>query len=97
VRAVIARLGEAARAGKGATICRDLFTENLAISVARASRATCAAEVGENVFARDARYDVRSVRVQGVNASAKTVDQDGRPADLLLQRVDGAWRIARIG
>lgn len=97
VAAVVDDLGEAARAGDGDRICNTLFTSNLRISVARASGRTCRAEVGENIFSGDTRFNVGDVEINGDTATATVVDQRDRASNLVLSRDGDTWRIARIG
>lgn len=97
IAAVIDQLGKAARDDDGARICKELFTSNLRISVARASGTTCAKEVGDNLFSPETAFDVKSVEVDGATATATVTDQRDRTSHLVLESEDGAWRIARIG
>ena len=94
---VVDRLGAASRDGDGAGICDELFTENLRISVERASGQECAAEVVENVAAGDASYDLQDLTVDRDQATGVISDQADRRSRVLFQRVEGEWRIARIG
>ncbi|HZO36020.1 MAG TPA: hypothetical protein VFB41_04000 [Solirubrobacteraceae bacterium] len=97
VTAVIDDLGTSARDGDGDRICKELFTSNLRISVARASGTTCAKEVGANIFSSDTKFDIGDVTVDGTTATASVTDQDGRTSSLVFASEDGQWRIARIG
>jgi hypothetical protein len=97
VAAVIDKLGQAARDGDGATVCNDLFTSNLRISVRRASHRPCADEVTQNIVSKDTKYTVEDVSVIGANATAHVKDQEDRKSALLLQKSGNTWRIARIG
>ena len=96
VAVVVKELETAARDGDGARICDDLFTENLRISVQRASKQACADEVKENVASETASFEVSNVKVNGDNATAQLADEKGVRSDVLFQREDGGWRIARI-
>jgi hypothetical protein len=97
VAAVIDNLGEAARDGDGAAICNDLFTSNLRISVARASRQSCASEVTEKIVSKDTKFEIEDVSVVGARATARVKDQKDRTSALLLEKSGDEWRIARIG
>jgi hypothetical protein len=97
VGAVINRLGEASRDGDGRRICGELFTENLRISVDRASGGSCVDEVRRNVADPDAAYTLEKLEVNGDSAIGEVVDQRKRRSTLVLQRDGGSWRIARIG
>ena len=96
INAVVAELQQSSREGDGETICTVLFTENLAISVKRASGQTCAKEVADNVTSDDAAYKLEKLQVRGNNANAVLVDQQDRRSAVLFQRENGEWRIARI-
>ena len=93
---VVDRLGAASRDGDGASICDELFTENLRISVERASGRECAEEVVANVAADDASYDLQDLTVDRDQATGVISDQTDRRLQVLFQRVEGQWRIARI-
>ena len=97
VAKVIDELSAAAREGDGQTICSELFTRNLAISVARASKQPCAAEVTENVFAEEAAYAVQDLGLTGRQAVVRVTDEKDRRSTLLLQKEKGRWLIARVG
>jgi|SRR5829696_7066863 len=96
ITAVVMELQDASRAGNGARICDQLFTENLAISVKRASKQECADEVAENVASDDAEFKIESLEVNGNNANGQLVDQRGQRSAVLFQREGDSWRIARI-
>ena len=97
VAAVIERLGDSARAGDGDTICNDLFTSNLRISIRRASGQPCPDEVTENIVDEDTKYAIEDLAVEGRRSTARVRDQKDRKSALLLEQVRGEWRIARIG
>jgi hypothetical protein len=97
VAAVIDRLSDSARQGDGDTICNDLFTSNLRISIRRASGQPCSDEVTENIVDDDTKYTTEDVTVEGARATARVKDQKDRMTALLLEQVGGEWRIARIG
>ena len=96
VAAVVEELESASKEGDGQKICDELFTENLAISVQRASGKSCAEEVSDNVAADDASFEIENLQVNGDNANAQLVDQRDERSDVLFQRENGEWRIARI-
>jgi hypothetical protein len=97
IRQVIEELGAAARAGNGARVCDELFTENLRISITRASQRSCAQEVQRNIAGPNTRYRLEDLNVKGDQATGLTIDQQGRRSALLMQLEGGRWRIARIG
>lgn len=96
ITAVVSELQVASRAGDGARICNDLFTENLAISVKNASKQACADEVAANIASDDAEFKLENLKVNGNNATAVVVDQRGQRSAVLFQRANDSWRIARI-
>ena len=96
VARVVDELGAAARNGDGDRICRDLFTKNLRISIARASKRACPAEVTQKVFDRNTKYDLQDLVVQGNQATADVKDQKNRKAILLFLKEAGQWRIAKV-
>jgi len=96
IAVVVAQLQQAARDGNGAKICKDLFTDNLAISVKNASKQECAAEVEENVASDDAEFKLEDLKVNGDAATGQILDQRGERSAVLFQRESGSWRIGRI-
>lgn len=96
VAAVIDRLGEAAREGDTKTICEDLVTIQLQTSVRQASGSSCAEEFRKNLVTDNTSFEVKSVEVEGRQATAVVVDQKDRESTLSFSRVDGDWRIASI-
>ncbi len=94
---VVEELEAAARAGNGAKVCNELFTENLRISVTRASQRSCAEEVQRNIASPRTTYRLQDLNVKGDQATGLTIDQQGRRSALLMQLEGGRWRIARIG
>ena len=96
VAAVVEELEATSKAGDGQKICDELFTENLAISVQRASGRSCGEEVAANVAADDASFRIENLAVDGDNATAQLIDQTDQRSDVVFQRQDGGWRIARI-
>ena len=97
VAAVIDKLGDSARDGDGDTICNDLFTSNLRISIRRASHQSCPDEVTEKIVDKDTEYEIQDLSLVGERATARVKDQKDRKSELLLERAGGTWRIARIG
>ena len=96
VARVVEQLQDAARQGDGARICGQLFTRNLAISVARASRRPCAQEVTSNL-GTGTTFEVLDVQVRPSSAVAQIRDETERRSSLVFLREGGGWRIARIG
>lgn len=97
VAQVVDDLQSAARDGDGDRICEELFTENLRISVQRASRRSCAEEVASNLETDEATFQVDGIELRRNSAVARVVDERDRRSSLVFLREGGDWRIARIG
>ena len=99
VARVVDQLGDAARAGDVKSICEDLITRNLQISIRTAAGTSCAQEFEENIVSENTRFTIDDITVQegGRAATASVTDQEDRKSDLVLQREGDGWRIARIG
>lgn len=90
-------LQEASRDRDGARICREIFTRDLAESVAAAARTTCAREVGRNLFTRETTLAIgRDIRVNGDRAVTTVTEQDGQISTLSLAKQAGRWRIEGV-
>jgi hypothetical protein len=96
VARVVDELQSAARDGAGARICSQLFTQNLAISIQRASRRPCGQEVAANLGPKTS-FDVVGIQLRGTTAVAQVRDEKDRRSSLVFLRQAGQWRIARIG
>lgn len=97
VAEVVDQLGAAARDGDTTTICEDLVTVELQTSVREASGTSCAQEFEENIVSPETAFEVESIEVKSDEATAVVVDQEDRKSRLFMQRVQGDWRITRIG
>lgn len=97
IRAVVDRLGAAGRARDGKTICHELLTHGLKLSIQRASHTTCSAAVVRNIGGPKTRFRTGSVVVKGPYGLAEVTDQAGRVSHLIMQKSQNVWRIARIG
>jgi hypothetical protein len=96
IRAVVSRLGRAARARDGSSICHSLVTHALKLSIQRASHTSCSTAFVRSIGSPKTRYRTDSVVVNNANGVAKVTDQAGRVSHLVMQKTEGAWRIARI-
>ena len=94
--AVVDELESAAQDADGGSICIDLFTTNLAISVAKASGGSCADEVVENIFQDDASFEIEDLALRGRSATVRVKDQDDRESVLLMVKSGPNWRIAKV-
>ena len=97
ILATIDELQTASRSGDGRKICAEVFTAQLARSIARASKRSCSREVREKLFRADESISVqRSVTVVGSKATAVIREQNGDVSTLHMLRQAGRWRIDRI-
>jgi hypothetical protein len=98
IKQVIAQLGTFSRAGDGKSICQQLLTRNLEVSIRRASKSgSCTTEIVRNVGSPTTSFKVQSVSVKQNYAVVHVQDQRGRASQMLMQNIAGTWRIARIG
>lgn len=99
-RGVLAALDElqiASRSGDGRKICAAVFTPQLARSVARRSKRSCAAEVRDSLFRADESIAVqRGVKVDGSRATAVIREQNGDLSTLHMLKQAGRWQIDRV-
>ncbi len=93
----IDELQTASLRGDGRKICADVFTPQLARSVAKASMQDCAKEVREKLFRADESISVqRGVEVDGIRATAVIREQNGDVSTLHMLKQAARWRIDRI-
>lgn len=90
-------LQTASRRGDGQKICAELFTTELARSIQKAAKRSCATEVRRRLFRPGASISVqRGIEVSGTNATAVIREQNGVISTLhMLKRADD-WRINRV-
>lgn len=97
ILAAIDELQTASRSGDGQKICAEVFTPQLARSIAKASRRSCSREVREKLFRADESISVeRSFAVVGSKATAVIREQNGDVSTLHMLKHAGRWRIDRI-
>jgi hypothetical protein len=97
VLGVVDALQRASRRGDGRTICADIFTPQLARSIATAAKRSCAKEVRARVFSPRAQFSVaRDIAVTGERSTAIIRDQSGNVSKLFLVKQGGRWRIDRV-
>ncbi|MBA3370217.1 MAG: hypothetical protein H0T96_02000 [Thermoleophilaceae bacterium] len=90
-------LQAASRRGDGQQICTEIFTTRLARSIEAASKTTCAKEVKEKLFSRQAELALgRDVQFKGGRAVATVREQTGKISTLMLVQQAGAWRIDAV-
>jgi hypothetical protein len=97
ILATIDALQTASRAADGARVCSSVFTSSLVLSIEKASKRGCAAEVRERLFKPDESISVaRNITVKGDTGTAVIREQDGSVSTLHLVRQDRTWRIDRV-
>ena len=98
VRQVLTDLQTASREGDGERICNQIFTPKLSNLVTSSSTSgSCATEVREKLFSRDAQIEVQSVVVPDEsNATATVVEANGNTSTVFLVKQSGRWRIRSV-
>jgi hypothetical protein len=98
IRQTLARLQDYSRSGDAASICSQLFTPRLALSVAQASKTHgCVKEIRNHTFNQGAVVRVTGVNVLDTqNATAHATVQRGIQDLFLMYRFNGQWRIRGI-
>jgi hypothetical protein len=98
VRQVLTDLQTASREGDGERICDQIFTPKLSNLVTSSSTSgSCATEVREKLFSRDAQIEVESVVVPDEsNATATVVEANGNTSTVFLVKQSGRWRIRSV-
>lgn len=97
ILATIEALQTASRSGDARRICNVVFTPQLARSIKRSAKRSCAREVRERLFTPDASISVqRGIQVKGVAATAVIREQNGNVSTLHLVKQADRWRIDRV-
>ncbi len=96
VAGLVDDFANAGRDGDGTKICEDIFTSELASNIERESGQSCPSEVQDNLPEGDYELEVDSLAVDGDAATAEVSDQDDNSSTLHIERVDDAWRVARV-
>jgi hypothetical protein len=96
VAAVVDDLVAAAHDGDARRICREIFTQALALAVAERRGSSCEAAARRNLVV--GREEIRVVRIalDPPQAQATVREVGGRRSRLVLLRHDGDWRISAI-
>lgn len=90
-------LQRASQRGDGREICMEVFTPELARSIAKASSRSCPAEVRKRLFRSSESISVdRAIAVKGSTATAVIREQNGNVSTLHMLKQAGRWRIARV-
>ena len=97
ILATVDALQVASRKGDGESVCADLFTPALVKSVEAAANRSCAKEVRQRMFSRDAEISVsRDIQVAGDRGSASVREQNGNVSKLSMIKHNARWRIDRV-
>jgi hypothetical protein len=95
--ATVDALQAASRKGDGEGVCADLFTPALVKSVEAAAHRSCAKEVRQRLFSRDAAISVsRDIEVSGNRGTAVVREQNGNVSKLSMIKHNARWRIDRV-
>jgi hypothetical protein len=90
-------LQAASRRDDAGKICKELFTESLAKSIADASEHSCEREVRDTLTDPDARLTVgRAIKIEGSRATATVREQNGKTSKLTFVKDGERWRIERM-
>jgi len=97
ILATVDALQAASRKGDGQSVCADLFTPALVKSVEAAANRSCAKEVRQRMFSRDAAISVgRDIEVAGDRGTAVVREQNGNVSKLSMIKHNARWRIDRV-
>jgi hypothetical protein len=93
----IDELQSASQRGDGRKICNELFTPQLARSVRKAAKRSCATEVRLRMFRSDASIAVqRGIQVTGSTGMAVIREENGNVSTLHMLKRAGTWEIDRV-
>jgi predicted small lipoprotein YifL len=97
ILATVEALQVASRKGDGKGVCADLFTPALVKSVEAAAKRSCAKEVRQRLFSRDAAISVsRNIEVAGDRGTAIVREQNGNVSKLSMIKHHARWRIDSV-
>lgn len=90
-------LQTASRQDDARTICREIFTRNLARSVQSASKHSCEAEVHDSLTSPDAQLSIaRKIEIKGSQATTTIRERNGNTSAITFLKESGRWRIERV-
>ena len=96
VAKVVDDLQAAARAGDGAKICGEIFSDTLQRSVESAS-GDCEAAVNKSLHSPKEGFVARTIDITGDRAVAVVDEQlTGRPTTMFFSKQGGQWRIDAV-
>jgi len=98
VEQVLSDLQTASREGDGERICNQIFTPKLSNLVTNSSASgSCATEVRENLFSKDAEFEVQNIDVPDEsNATAIVKETNGNTSTVFMVKQSGRWRIRSV-
>ena len=96
VATVVDDFASAGRDGDGTKICEDIFATQLADNIEREAGQSCPSEVEDNLPEDEYELTIDSLQVDGDTATVGVTDQDDNSSVLHIEKVDDAWRIARV-
>jgi len=96
VATVVDDFANAGRDGDGTRICEDIFAKELADNIEREAGQTCPSEVEDNLPEGDYELTIDALQLDGDTATVQVTDQDDNSSVLHVEKVDDAWRIARV-
>jgi hypothetical protein len=86
----------AGRDGDGTKVCEEIFAAELAENVEQEAGQTCPSEVEENLPEDEYELEIDSLELDGDTATVGVTDQDDNSSVLHVEKIDAAWRIARV-
>ena len=96
VAQVVDDLGAASRSGDTKRICSEIFSAQLAKSVAAQAGGSCEAEVKKQLVTQNEDITVQQLAISGSRALATVKEQSGKTSRLVFTHQDGSWRIDSI-
>jgi hypothetical protein len=96
IAGVVDDFANAGRDGDGTKICEDIFTTELSDNIERESGQSCQSEVEDNLPEDEYELEIDTLQVDGDTATVAVTDQNDNGSVLHIEKVDDAWRIARV-
>ena len=96
VATLVDDFANAGRDGDGTKICEDIFATELKDNIEREAGQSCPSEVEDNLPEDEYELTIDTLEVKGDTATVAVTDQDDNSSVLHIEKVDDAWRIARV-
>ena len=96
VASVVDDYGNAGRDGDGATICEEIFSDDLRSEIEKASEQSCPSEVEDNLPEGEFEVEIDSLDVGEDTATVAFTDQDDNRSVFQIERGDAGWRVTGI-